>query len=468
MAIPLMQLPPLSPENAAPAALRPRLSRTLSTLALVGLLASCSPGEGASSSPNAAPAASEGASATLSQSAGQPAEAGDQNPWLITPEGMGTIQVGMTLGDIKAALGEDYELNDVPNFMVDFGAIEVSQGGEVLMALMYFAAEPPTDGDPIYFLWTENPKFRTPEGIGPGSPVADGEAAYGKATLSYSVSDEMREYVRFANQPEDLAFRTPGEPDNFNGIYAKGSGGDLWETSEYRPDATIRAILVDGFRRANASQPPQSNPEPGADQGAYQEADDRLNQVYQQKKGSLSAPDQDALTDVQLQWLRVRDTSCEAMAYDQGGSGPVLNHCLTVTTETRTRHLQQSIEAGFFPEGSQSPSLGKVEVDGNTIDCDNPRGTPEINYCTEVAADRADQALEAVFQSRLDSLSPKAQTLLSESQDAWYSYRQSHCDLVTQGAIGGTGFSAFLNGCREALSLDRAQELETLAAPPKP
>ncbi len=394
--------------------------------------------------------------------------------WVITPDGLGPVRVGMTLGDLKAELGPDYQFTAIDAFMVDFGAVEVSIGDEALFYLLYFTAEPLTDSDPITWIQVESDRFQTPEGIGPGSTIEAAAAVYGMATLNYNTDNEMREYVFFEDQPEGFSFRTDGEPGAFAGLYEQGEGDSYYETQRYRPDATIASLMIDGLERQSSSTSTQaanvSSAQDGEEDGeaaeAYGAADEQLNVTYQQVKGDLSAADQDRLTDVQLVWLDYRDRYCGAVTYDHEGSGTyeaLLNGCLAQLTDSRTRRLEESLETGFFTDGRTGIDPGVVETDGITIDCAAANSTPELGYCASVASDFAQDSANASYEAALEVLSPKAQTLLLESQEAWQTYQRSHCEFAVKDAVGGTGYGAFLASCEEALALEQAEALDQLA-----
>jgi hypothetical protein len=190
------------------------------------------------------------------QSAKQPS-AVTQSPspsptFLISVEGIGEARVGMTLGELRKKLAGKAELGEDTPLMVDFNAIPVSQNGEVQYYILHFATEPLTDSDPISFLMTKNPKYRTAEGVGPETPIAQAESVYGKATLNYNTDNESREYIRFANLPgRSLSFRTNGSPGSFAGIYESAQDGSYYETQKFREDAAISSVMVDGYRPPN-------------------------------------------------------------------------------------------------------------------------------------------------------------------------------------------------------------------------
>lgn len=189
--------------------------------------ATASPAESPNLNPSPSPSPSESATALE-----------------ITAQGIGPAKLGMTYGELKKALPEaTFEVKKP--FIVDFDAIAVQQGGQTLFEILYPAGDSLSESAPIEILRSENPNTRTAEGVGPGTPLSQAESAYGKATLSYNLDNEGREYVSFANTPiERLNFRLGAYGDNsLQGIYdqATGEGGNR-ETNRYKEGATIQAI----------------------------------------------------------------------------------------------------------------------------------------------------------------------------------------------------------------------------------
>lgn len=168
----------------------------------------------------------------------------DEDRYQISENGIGVAQLGMTIGELKQALGETAEFEVKSPFIVDFDAIAVRQDGEVQFYILYLAGEPATDEDPIQGLWTDNPKYKTAEGVGPGTLISAAEEAYGDATLSFNYDNEGREYVRFADlATPNLSFGTGNASLSTAGIY-ENSGGGFNETQDYNADATIQSVLV--------------------------------------------------------------------------------------------------------------------------------------------------------------------------------------------------------------------------------
>lgn len=191
------------------------------------------------SPPIASPSASPSASASPAASPTVTAE-----NTTITEKGVGAAQLGMTLGELKQVLGETATFTEKSPFMVDFDAIEVSQGGEVQFYLLHLAKQPLQDSDLIQGILVTNPRFQTAEGVGAGTTIAQAEQAYGKATLSYNTQNESREYARFERQPSpNISFATGNGSQNPAGIYAAATS-EYSETNQFRPDARIQSILV--------------------------------------------------------------------------------------------------------------------------------------------------------------------------------------------------------------------------------
>ncbi|MBD1911363.1 hypothetical protein H6G02_19165 [Leptolyngbya sp. FACHB-16] len=156
----------------------------------------------------------------------------------------------MTLGDLKRALpGATFEVKSP--FMVDFDAIAVSQDNATQFYILYLAGDTFEDTDTVQGLLTDNSSFRTDQGVGPGSSIADAEGAYGNATLSYNTENESREYVRFENHPSpNLAFYTGTGSEA--GVYPEQESS-FHETQDYRPEATIKSVMVICLREGCAA-----------------------------------------------------------------------------------------------------------------------------------------------------------------------------------------------------------------------
>ncbi|MBN3943216.1 MAG: lysozyme inhibitor LprI family protein [Nostoc sp.] len=80
---------------------------------------------------------------------------------------------------------------------------------------------------------------------------------------------------------------------------------------------------------------------------SYQNADKKLNQVYQQLISTLERPRKQKLIAAQLAWLKFRDTNCEFQrSRYEGGSiaSSIYLGCLEDTTKLRTQQLQEYLK----------------------------------------------------------------------------------------------------------------------------
>lgn len=161
-----------------------------------------------------------------------------ENTVLITPTSFGDAQTCTTAEEIQAALPDltVSEAGDGP--LVDTQGVEVTDvDGNVAF---YALAAAGADIAELSLFTTDNPTYQTAEGIGPRTTIEEAEAAYGDATLAYSVENESREFVRFENGPEGIDFRTGTGPEA--GVYE--SRGGYSETTEYQPGAVIQSVWI--------------------------------------------------------------------------------------------------------------------------------------------------------------------------------------------------------------------------------
>jgi uncharacterized protein YecT (DUF1311 family) len=80
---------------------------------------------------------------------------------------------------------------------------------------------------------------------------------------------------------------------------------------------------------------------------AYNAADAKLNQVYQQLRASLTSSEQAQLTEVETAWLEFRDRNCDFESSQVTGEirqSTVRYRCLEALTQDRTAELQAQAE----------------------------------------------------------------------------------------------------------------------------
>jgi len=194
------------------------------------------------------------ASPTSGQITSKPLSPPASSDVTISAEGIGPAKLGMTFGQLKKMLAGKAEFKVKSPFIVDFDAMAIVQSGKEQYYILYPAGVPMADSYVIEALVTDNPNYRTAQGVGPGSAIEQAEAVYGKATLSYNTLNESREYIKFANQPsKDIAFRTKavsGQP--LAGIYPS-SKAELRQTNKFQKAASIG--LVEVYCRQNCPLP---------------------------------------------------------------------------------------------------------------------------------------------------------------------------------------------------------------------
>ena len=162
----------------------------------------------------------------------------------ITPVGIGAARIGMSFKELKEQMGAGFEFPVKTSFLVDFDAIAVTKAGVVQYYIPYPTGTQFTDTDRIQHLMTDNPNYRTQQGVGPGTPIGQAVSVYGGATLSMSKENESREFINFTQHPNGLAFRPkPVGTRSFAGEYPE-SNDDYLKTQKYDRRAAIGQITV--------------------------------------------------------------------------------------------------------------------------------------------------------------------------------------------------------------------------------
>ena len=163
---------------------------------------------------------------------------------LISEQGIGFAKLGTTFKQLKQKLGTKAQFKIIVPFIVDFSAIAVYQAGKVQFYILYPSATTLADSDAIAILLTDNPNYRTAEGVGVGTTLQQAQAIYGQAILSYNTQSESREMVSFANySPPNIVFMPRRDSDKFAGIYPSSSA-EYHETKDFNNSATIGSVFV--------------------------------------------------------------------------------------------------------------------------------------------------------------------------------------------------------------------------------
>jgi len=191
-----------------------------------------------------------------------PLAAAQSDDRTIRADGVGDAVLGLTAEELADSLGDNYAIGTEIRITVDFDGRVITSGGEV-----QFRAAMTDNTDQLNLFIVSNPEYATVEGVGPTTTIADAEAVYGEATLSWNPDDEGREFVSFENGPEGrILFRTPGIGGNNVGVYADGE----FETTDYEDDAVIAAVWVSCVSGTDcpadlADAQPTATPEPEAE-----------------------------------------------------------------------------------------------------------------------------------------------------------------------------------------------------------
>ena len=180
----------------------------------------------------------------------------------ITPTGVGSAVVGSTLSQLQGQLGPDYSFGPAADVLVDVQGYEVIRDGDVVFIAAAVTGTGPLEADtPLTLFLIREPGPATDAGIGVGSTITEGVAAYGNATVSFNLENESREFVRFDNQPDGLNFRTGSGATA--GVYPD-SDESFRETTEFIDDAEIQAVWISCGNVVNPCLPQPVLPDTGA------------------------------------------------------------------------------------------------------------------------------------------------------------------------------------------------------------
>ena len=96
------------------------------------------------------------------------------------------------------------------------------------------------------------------------------------------------------------------------------------------------------------------------------------------------------------------------------------------------------------------------------LDCPNASTQMEMNACARQDQETADAALDVALNSALaffgesDQAAAKA---LKQAQDAWSSFRDSHCKVVGLGYAGGSIQPLVVSNCKADLARERMEQI---------
>jgi hypothetical protein len=165
----------------------------------------------------------------------------------ISDGGIGVAKVGMTLAELKKNLKNSAQFETQTDFTPGYNALAVKQQGKVQFYIPYPKKQKVSDKNQIKILVTDNPIYKTAEGIAPGMSIKKVTEVYGDAQLGYDPKASSEEIALFVRQPGELRFFTGGSERNGRaGIYpAKQSKEQQgFVTNKYGNSGRIKRITV--------------------------------------------------------------------------------------------------------------------------------------------------------------------------------------------------------------------------------
>lgn len=165
-----------------------------------------------------------------------------QSNFLITPDSVGSLKIGMTVAEARRALprhtfsrtsdGEGIALIDVKiNNRTDF----------YLYANEFDSNQPIDNNAKIVFVEIINSQYRTEKGVTANMTLAEVERRYGKLQSIVLSEIESREYARFAEQPLGIDLKVANR-NGQAGIYANGEN----RTAQYSRNSYVASIILLG------------------------------------------------------------------------------------------------------------------------------------------------------------------------------------------------------------------------------
>jgi len=109
------------------------------------------------------------------------------------------------------------------------------------------------------------------------------------------------------------------------------------------------------------------------------------------------------------------------------------------------------------------------------VDCANAQTQADMNQCSYLDFEKADEALNAVYKRAMKSAQAAdkeaadmsehyvgAVKELKKAQRAWIDYRDGHCEGMSRETLGGSMQSMLISGCQARMTEARTKELQEL------
>ena len=104
-----------------------------------------------------------------------------------------------------------------------------------------------------------------------------------------------------------------------------------------------------------------------------------------------------------------------------------------------------------------------LQLQAQTLDCDNAISQMEMNQCAAQALEREDQELNRVYTQYRAGLSAKDRQALKQVQLAWISFRDLDCKQVASAYEGGSMQPMVHADCLAQRTRERITHLEQMA-----
>lgn len=185
-----------------------------------------------------------------------------QTNYLITPNSVGDITIGMTVADARKVF-KKAEFNQY-GYGEEGTWIEVTKGEKTLIRFTTDQNDEDESDDEgkvkidesakIERIEISDSRYKTADGIHPESLISEAEKKFGKVKEIQFWGLDGSEHIYFANAPKTLSFtvraKKGSDDEAMAGIYA----GDEVSTTKYAKDAILSAITVSKMYDDNTSE----------------------------------------------------------------------------------------------------------------------------------------------------------------------------------------------------------------------
>lgn len=105
-------------------------------------------------------------------------------------------------------------------------------------------------------------------------------------------------------------------------------------------------------------------------------------------------------------------------------------------------------------------SLCTYVVAAERINCREPQSTPEINYCSQMAFEKADKTLNEQYRKTMSGLSGAKKAQLRKEQRAWLHQLVPTCMEATKSEKEGTIWPSEFSACLKDKTEERTRKIQ--------